>query len=293
MVITFVLAFLVLIMLVYVLMLKKQIRTINRLIEKRIHKYTNQIISIEMMDSDINKLAANINNSLKAEQELRLKVVRDENDFKDLIANISHDLRTPLTAIKGYIQLIVKECSDEDELNRLDIVQRHVEELGELIDRFYEYVFLLDVKPEIHVEKINLSNIVTECFAAIVPQLEVKNIELSVDESNVWIYSDKNMTMRIVQNLVRNCLIHAQRWIKIQYNSRNCIELHILNGINEGEIIDINHIFDRFYVVDSSRQSTGLGLSIVKILAELTDAETGACLNEDGIDIYVKWNKNS
>lgn len=97
-----------------------------------------------MINKGLNDLTANINKCLKSEDTLRLKGFRADKKFKELIANILHDLRTPLTAIKGYQQLMEKGELTEEQRKKLEIVQKHTEELGQLIEHFFEYSYLLN-----------------------------------------------------------------------------------------------------------------------------------------------------
>ncbi|WP_233099710.1 histidine kinase dimerization/phospho-acceptor domain-containing protein [Bacillus velezensis] len=90
----------------YIVLIQLQLRNINYQLEKRLTEYTRQPVSVELINKDLNKLVVNINKYLKAEESLRLKRIREDRKFRELIVNISHDLRTPLTAIKGYQQLI-------------------------------------------------------------------------------------------------------------------------------------------------------------------------------------------
>ncbi len=195
----------------YILFLRRQVGRINRILKKRLKNGSSQIISLEMLDSRLNQLTISIYQCLKAEETLRLKVVHEENDFKQLIANISHELRTPLTAIKGYLQLLEKDTLAQKQQVRIKIMNTHIAELEYLINQFYEYAYLLDSKPEVEISSFSLSNVVAECLAASVPELEKRGLTLDFEESNVWVEADYNMTLRIIQNLLRNCVAHANK----------------------------------------------------------------------------------
>lgn len=111
---TIVLGTIVLILALYIAYLQYQLHSMNHQLNKRLREKTRQQLSLELINPELNRLAANMNKSLKAEETLRLNGIREEKRFKELIANISHDLRTPLTDIKGYQQLIEKgELSDD------------------------------------------------------------------------------------------------------------------------------------------------------------------------------------
>ncbi len=270
----------------YILFLRRQVGRINRILEKRLKNGSSQIISLEMLDSRLNQLTISINQCLKAEETLRLKVVHEENDFKQLIANISHDLRTPLTAIKGYLQLMEKDTLTQKQQVRIKIMNTHITELEYLINQFYEYAYLLDSKPDVEISSFSLSNVVAECLAASIPELEKHGLTLDFEESNVWVEADYNMTLRIIQNLLRNCVAHANKSVRVEVRQEEQVALHVINDVNPDSTIDTKKIFDRFFVADPSRKTTGLGLSIVKLLASNMGCEVGADLEEQRIDFY-------
>ncbi|MGH4117741.1 histidine kinase dimerization/phospho-acceptor domain-containing protein [Clostridium sp.] len=157
---------------IYIIYIQMQLHNINRLITKRLREKTRQPISLELINSDLNTLATNINRCLAREERLCIDSIKREKCFKELIANMSHDLRTPLTAIKGYHQLMEKGEMTDNKGKKLGIAQKHTAELGQVIEHFFEYSYLINSEPEVNMERINLTNLVTECLAASVPIFE-------------------------------------------------------------------------------------------------------------------------
>lgn len=282
-----ILIILILILLAYAIFMRRQLRSVNRLLDKRLCNQTNQIISIDLFDKELNQLIENINKCLKAEETLRLKVVSEEEDLKKMIANISHDLRTPLTAIKGYVQLLHKNELSKDQRDKVEIVKKHIEELGNLIEHFFEYAYLLDAKPKVTMVQLNLTNLVAECLATAVPMIEEKGLKLIMEERSVIVTADREMTIRIVQNLIRNCIAHAKEEIRVQLREDHGIIMEFANFVDSEEMPDVKRLFDRFYVKDSARKSTGLGLSIVKLLAEQMGGKVSAFVEKHELTIQV------
>lgn len=279
----------ILILFAYAIFMRMQLRNVNRLLDKRLCNQTNQIISIDLFDKELNQLIENINKCLKAEETLRLKVVSEEEDLKKMIANISHDLRTPLTAIKGYVQLLHKNELSKDQREKVEVVEKHIGELGNLIEHFFEYAYLLDAKPQVTMVQLNLTNLVAECFASAVPMLEEKGLRLTLEECPVIVTADREMTIRIVQNLIRNCIAHAKEEIRVQFKKDHDIVMEFSNIVNSEEMPDVKRLFDRFYVGDSARKSTGLGLSIVKHLTEQMGGNVSASLQSKVLTIQVHF----
>lgn len=278
------------ILILYIALLRQQLRNINQQLDKRLTKNTRQPISLELVNRDLNQLAANVNKCLKAEENLRLEGVREEKRFKELITNLSHDLRTPLTAIKGYQQLMEKGELTEDQKIKLRIANKHCEELGRLIEHFYEYTYLVNVEPELNLDRMNLTNLVIEILVESVTKLEEHNLTVHFDESTpVFILGDKEMVIRIVRNLIRNCLQHSDGDIEVQLVSGESAVLSFGNLVKKDAKIEPDRLFDRFYVGDSARgNSTGLGLSIVKLLAEQMNGSVDATLNGGWLEIRVR-----
>ena len=125
----------------YIALLQWQFRSINQQLCRRLTGDTKQPVSLELINRELNQLTANINKCLKAEETLRLNGVREEKKFKQLIADISHDLRTPLTAIKGYQQLMEKGELPPEQRIKLQVAMKHADELGILVDHFFEYSY--------------------------------------------------------------------------------------------------------------------------------------------------------
>lgn len=277
----------------YIVYLQQQLRSINRQLDKRLSEHTRQPVHLQLFSKELNKLTININKCLKAEENLRLKGIREEKQFKELIANISHDLRTPLTAIKGYQQLMDSSDLNEDQRKKLQVAQKHADELGRLIEHFFEYAYLLNAEPELHLERINLTNYVAECLAASVPLVEENHLALHLKEAPpIFVVADKELVNRMIQNLLRNSVQHAYGDIEVKLESAEAVGQAVLsfnNPIKPTAVIDVNRLFDRFYTGDKARsRSGGLGLSIVRLLAEQLGGRTSAALLDGMLEIRIE-----
>ena len=285
-----VLIIMIILLIAYIIFFQLQLRNINRQLNKRLTEYTRQPITLELNNKDLNALAVNINKCLKAEETLRLESIREEKRFKELIANISHDLRTPLTAIKGYQQLLGKGILSKDQQQKLQIAQKHTDELGTLINHFFEYSYLINAEPVLNRERINLTNLVAECLAVSIPLLEENNLEVHYEETSpLFVFADREMIIRIIQNLMRNCVEHSDSPIEVRLIAEKNVVISFSNFVKSPSEIDVNKLFDRFYTTDKARnKNTGLGLSIIKLLAEQMGGSARASLQDRLLEIKIE-----
>jgi signal transduction histidine kinase len=279
----------IIILVLYLVSVQSQIRSMSRQLDKRLRENTRQPVSLELINKRLNELAINLNKCFQAEENLRLKGIQEEKKFKEMMANISHDLRTPLTAIKGYQQLLEKSGLTTEQQKKLQIANKHAEELGQLIEQFFEYSYLMNAEPEMQIERINLTNLVTECLVASITSLEENHLEVRFEEEDpVFVMADQVLVTRIVQNLIRNCIQHSDGTIKVRLLQEKEIVISFQNPVKKPEEFDVSKIFDRFYTGDKARStSTGLGLSIVKLLAQQMGGNTVANLSEGTLEIRV------
>ena len=211
------LVLLLLISLLYVFILSKQIRRIQRQLAERRDKNTNQPISLELLNTELSLLAANINQCLEIGQQAVSNSIQKENTLRETIASISHDLRTPLTAIKGYLQLLEQENLTDGQIEKLVIIKKHVDEMALLTEHFWEYSYFSLCQQDIPLKRINLANLTAENLANYVSQLENKGLSVTYKHDKpLFVRADENYTTRILQNLIQNCITHSVGDIEIE-----------------------------------------------------------------------------
>lgn len=282
-------------LLFYIFYIQRQLRLMNIQLSQRLYEQYTQPISVELLNKEVNELVANINRVLIESQKSRTYIKREEKYYKEMISNISHDFRTPLTAIKGYQQMLLKEPLTEKQLAKLEVAQKHVGRLEQLVETFFEFSYLHsnDEKPK--KARINISNIVFEEIASAFAQFEEKGIVVNLPKFEpLIINSDEEMLLRIVQNLVRNSIMHAQGDVTIKlWLEEEHAYICFQNPINENIQLNPSQFFDRFYTTDNSRsKNTGLGLSIVRLLAEKLGGSATAKIDDGMIEFLVCLKKN-
>lgn len=267
---------------------KKEIRSIKN----QLHEHTKGVgkpIDVVLIDKNLTALAAEINISHSLQKEKELSILRKERRLKESVSNISHDLRTPLTSMVGYLQLLQKTKLENEQKEYLEISLSRGRYLQTLIDDFYDISLLEDKENTPIMEKVNLDNILADIILSFTEQFEERNIIPTITFANkpTYVKADETMLKRIVMNLVSNAVRYGTKELQIEIAHADYIEVNFTNRIQNQQNIDISRLFDKFYTADLSRNHSGLGLYIVKVLAEKMGGEVTAALQEQTLNIRL------
>lgn len=286
--------------------LKLQLRSLRRQLEYRISAPVKKPLALELQDNDLMALTAALNQIFKQDEEFRSIQNMHENEYRELITNISHDLRTPLTVLKGYLQLL-EHCETDDEGKKyLSVCFRHTDELERRIGQFFEYSYWMNQDEEPQLELLNISNMAADIMTDFIPMFEEKGLTMRLEQDTICKgLAEEEMFRRVIQNLLKNCLQYSVGEVTVSITqdkdipmsflqndaTKDRIRICVQNPIAEDSELDVSKIFQRFYVEKKERnQSTGLGLSIVKLLVEKMQGEVFAMCDENLLKIgfYLK-----
>lgn len=275
---------------------KREFRRINKEITNNLDEYVN--IKTKSVDKDVEILVQNINLIFDSKQKVVAEKKKNEEELRASITNMSHDLRTPLTSIMGYLQMIRSEkASETDKKEYMDIVEKRTRSLQQLISSFYDLSRIEGNEYNFNYKKVNLSNVLCENIALFYNDFINNNIEpvIEIEEGIKEIISDEGAITRIFSNLIGNMIKHGENFVKITLKQEN--DVIITEFINKATGLtqeNVDKLFDRFYTVDNSRsdRNTGLGLYITKILVEKLGHNIKANLKEDNLVISITWKKN-
>ena len=268
-----VIAVLIVVLFKYV-QIKRQIRNLSKQMTDLTTGKSEKMLDISLVDKDIEQLAAMY--------------------LKESIANISHDLRTPLTVILGHLQLLKKENLSAGQTQRIETIYNKAERMKALIQTFYD-VSVIDAKEVTPVrEDFNLTNLLINLITENAPALEAKGISpvIGLPDHSVYLHSDYGMVERIFQNLIINAIRYSSGSIKIdlkQGKEKSAIFI-IENPIDSKVEIDPNRLFERFYTGDKSRHNsgTGVGLAVVKLLTDKLGGNVFAKIENDTLTISLE-----
>lgn len=286
--------------------LKLQLRSLRRQLEYRISAPIKKPLALELQDNDLTALTAALNQIFKQDEEFRSIQNMHENEYRELITNISHDLRTPLTVLKGYLQLLERCETDDEGKKYLSVCFRHTDELERRIRQFFEYSYWMNQEQEPQLELLNITNMAADIMTDFIPMFEEKGLAMRLEQDTICKgMAEEEMFRRVMQNLLKNCLQYSVGEVTVSIaqdkdrpmgSSQNDtikgkIRICVQNPIAEDSELDVSKIFQRFYVEKKERnQSTGLGLSIVKLLVEKMQGEVFAVRDENLLHIgfYLK-----
>lgn len=271
---------------------------------KYIIKSVKKIDSLEFLSNleeegndEFTELAKSIN-IMNARLQARLKKEKEIEDSKyELITSVSHDLKTPLTSIIGYLDLI-NNHRYEDENSRdeyISIVYHKSIRLKELVNELFEYTKLTsnDVKLELH--RFNVSALINQLVGETIIDFNDKEIEVVLENPYKELYAniDVKLISRVFENLIKNAEKYSDSHSTFKIivdSSEEYIIVHFINKCKGIKEIDVNKIFERFYRLDNARSSesegSGLGLTISKKIIELHQGYLDA--EKDGENLLLK-----
>ena len=275
--------------------LEKGLRRAARRMREQMANETTARLALPCPSAGAEELLSCLNQLLELRQEERALYRRKEQELRRQIANVSHDLRTPLTSILGYLQLLEGEGLPlEKRAEYLAVIEGRARTLQTFIAAFYDLSRIEGGELPLEREKVDLSRALSDQLAAAYEQIEAAGLAVEVDIAPglppVW--ADSGAVTRIFSNLLTNALRHGEDTLSVRLSREGGVILSAFSNRAEGLTAeDAAHVFERFYTADKMRtgQSTGLGLAIVKALAERM-GHTVAARWEDGVfTIEVRW----
>lgn len=274
---------------VKIYLMQKSADEINTALAERLSSDTNVLIDISCRDRHMLKLAGDINIELKKLRSDRRKYRQGDMELKNAVTNISHDLRTPLTAICGYLDLLEKEEKSPEIQRYLNIISERTQTLKQLTEELFRYSVISTTLDDAHLEHVELSRALEDSISAHYALIKQSHIEPEIVLPNRKIIRclDKNALLRIFQNIISNAVKYSDGDLKIMLCDNG--EILFSNHARGLDEVHIGRLFDRFYTVETADKSTGLGLSIAKILTEHMGGTITAQYNNQILSIHINF----
>ena len=267
-------------------LLRKSADEISDAFSDRVASDTNILIDLSSRDRHMQNLADNMNRELKKLQSDRHRYQQGDTELKNAVTNISHDLRTPLTAICGYLDMLDKEDQNENTRRYLKIIRGRTEIMKQLTEELYRYSVFTSVSNGTPSEPVILNSILEESISALYTSLRQSRITPSIVMPDVKVSRmlNRNAVSRIFGNIISNA---------VKYSDGDLEETGRITFANHAEKLDeiqVGRLFDRFYTVETaSSGSTGLGLSIARALTEQMGGSITAEYKDGMILVHVHF----
>ena len=229
---------------------------------------TNTLISISSNDRQLRLLAADLNRQLRLLRKQRRQYLNGDRELKDAVTNISHDLRTPLTAIFGYLDLLEAEEKSEKVARYVMAIQNRTEVLKQLTEELFRYSIIVSVHEPIQLVPICVNHVLEESLVSFYAALTKHGITPQIDIAEKEIIRTLNKTalLRVFSNILNNAIKYSDSDLKVElFETGEIIFSNTAQNLNE---VQVGKLFNRFFSVETARNSTGLGLSISKTLVE-------------------------
>lgn len=271
--------------------MRKAIREIKRGFSEKLYTDTNTPIMLSSHDKLVSSLANDINVELKELQKQKHRYIQGDKELKNTITNISHDLRTPLTTICGYLSLLDKEEKSEHIARQLSIIKNRTFALKQLVEELFRYTTIIsDTENSVYTETV-INNVLEDCISSYYAIFKEKGITPNINlcEQKIVRSVDKTALLRIFNNVIDNAIKYSEGDLTISlFENGKIVFSNHTSDLNE---IQIGKLFDRFYTVNTARKSTGLGLSIAKALIEKMDGNISADYSNNVLSIIIKLNE--
>jgi signal transduction histidine kinase len=281
-------------LLFYLILLQRQIRKLNeKITELPKNARFGQRLSLDFREKNLLQLVDSLNRMVNEFETENHEVRAMEENVRLSIAGLSHDLRTPLTAINGYVQLLERTEDEKKRQEYLQIIAQSTDRLLEMTNQFYDLARIETQQRELTIEKLNLPLLVEENLFSFYEAFEQAKIEVSFGENpnDLYVLADKLMLTRVLQNIIQNLLRYAKDSVEIHYRQKDTeVVLIIKNNLKEDNKLRIEKVFERFYTESSARsnaEASGLGLYLSRKLIQSMNGTMNATLDNNWFAIEV------
>ena len=262
------LAFCVVGSLLYLLSLRASLKEVARELNDKLKTDTNTLISISSGDRAMRTFASEINCQLHLLRKERLKLQHGDMELKNAVTNISHDLRTPLTAICGYLDLFAQQPQSEASERYLSVIRERTDAMRGLTEELFRYSVIAGTTEELHFEPVCLNDILEQSLAGFYGTLSERGIvpDIALSEQQIERTLDRHALRRIFDNILSNAVKYSDGDFSVRLSPDGTVWFE--NHAKDLDAMQTAHLFERFYTVNTARSGTGLGLSIAKLLTE-------------------------
>lgn len=269
--------------------LRRTMEDIGDRLETWLDEDSNTLLTLTASrDPYARRLLRRLNDQLRLLRQQRRRWQQGDRELKEAVTNVAHDLRTPLTALCGYLELLDRTEHDPDTARYLAQIQNRVEAMKQLTEELFRYS-VLTAAPPLEREPVVLNRVLEESLLAHYGAFTRQGITpvLSLTDTPVRRELDPTALRRILDNLFSNALKYSQGDLAVTLTAEG--EITVSNTAPALDPVSVGRLFDRFYTVETGRRSTGLGLSIARLLTEAMGGEIQARWQEGRLTMHLQF----
>ncbi|WP_303820453.1 sensor histidine kinase KdpD [Ruminococcus flavefaciens] len=287
-VLTILLALLSAFLSVKIWLLRRSSKEIAEALSEYLKTDTNSIITVSSRDKQVRRLVTELNKELKLLREEHHRFVQGDMELKNAVTNISHDLRTPLTAICGYLDMLKSEDKSPEAERYLEIIGGRAESMKQLTEELFRYSVIMTSESEPKQEQVIVNDVLEESIAGYYSILSEKKIspEIDITYKKVIRILDRSALARVFSNLINNAVKYSDGDLSVRLSDDGTTVFS--NHASQLTSVQVDKLFDRFYTVEAARNSTGLGLSIARTLIEKMGGTISASLENGVLSIVIR-----
>ena len=287
-VLTILLALLSAFLSVKIWLLRRSSKEIAEALSEYLKTDTNSIITVSSRDKQVRRLVTELNKELKLLREEHHRFVQGDMELKNAVTNISHDLRTPLTAICGYLDMLKSEDKSPEAERYLEIIGGRAESMKQLTEELFRYSVIMTSESEPKQEQVIVNDVLEESIAGYYSILSEKQIspEIDITDNKVKRILDRSALARVFSNLINNAVKYSDGDLSVSLSDDGTTVFS--NHASQLTSVQVDKLFDRFYTVEAARNSTGLGLSIARTLIEKMGGTISASLENGVLSIVIR-----
>lgn len=264
------------------------VRHIRAELGEKLESDTNTLLSVPTRDGHMRALAADLNRQLRQLRDQRQKYLCGDRELKEAVTNISHDLRTPLTAAWGYLELLKEEPLSDNARRYLGSIENRMEAMKHLTQELLRYSVAASTARELPVEPVNVGAALEESAAAFYAAFSARGIvpDIRMPEGAVIKSLNRAALSRVLGNILSNALNHSGGDLEIVLTGEGL--LTFTNKAPDLDEVQVGRLFDRFFTVETARDSTGLGLAISRTLIEQMHGSIDAAYADGRLTVSVR-----
>ncbi len=277
------------VLLIKISVMKLSIKALAQDFEERASLDSDTLLGVSSRDRSITYLASALNETLSKLRTMYHSYKQGDEGLKNAITNVVHDIRTPLTAICGYLELTERYDKSPELAKYLEVISERTNYMKGLTEELFEYLLVRDVEAPSDKQEVNINRMLEDCIMNMYPTLMEKGIKLKVELTEKRIVRNlyPEYLERVFNNLISNALKYSNEDLGINLEDDGTIIFS--NKANNLTSVQVEKLFDRFYTVETGQNSTGIGLSIVRSFIEKMDGTIGAEYKEGRLLIKVAF----